>query len=233
MVILSKGSKPDNLELHNSQKLSFRNIWVIHLNFVDFKSFLESNSLDILALLRQTWMTQLILAISLWGVLSFLSLKRFYCSYAWSGSLCEGRTSFCTGLVSRKFCRLLLKFLTGFTSLSVLHLFPLSIIFWSLCTFFYPISSNIDEVLLIHLSTNLFVFVCFINIHHKDWLTYSGGVVLVHDTYSKDSQPNNAWFMHKLSINRLAWGIQSTAHWKVITFYWIIQIGLNPLLVKL
>ena len=44
----------------------------------------------------------------------------------------------------------------------------------SLCTVFDSISSNIDEVLLINPSANVFVFEDF-NVHHKDWLTYSGG----------------------------------------------------------
>ena len=44
----------------------------------------------------------------------------------------------------------------------------------SLCTVFDSISSNIDEVLSINLSANVFVFGDF-NVHHKDWLTYSGG----------------------------------------------------------
>ena len=44
----------------------------------------------------------------------------------------------------------------------------------SLCTVFDSISSNIDEVLLINPSANVFVFGDF-NIHHKDWLTYSSG----------------------------------------------------------
>ena len=39
---------------------------------------------------------------------------------------------------------------------------------------FYSISSNIDEVLSINPSANVFVFGDF-NVHHKDWLTYSGG----------------------------------------------------------
>ena len=43
----------------------------------------------------------------------------------------------------------------------------------SLCTVFDSTSSNIDEVLLINPSANVFVFGNF-NIHHKDWLTYSG-----------------------------------------------------------
>ena len=38
---------------------------------------------------------------------------------------------------------------------------------------FDSISSNTDEVLLISSSTNIFVFRDF-NVHHKDWLTYSG-----------------------------------------------------------
>ena len=44
----------------------------------------------------------------------------------------------------------------------------------SLCTVFDSISSNIDEVLLINPSANAFVFGDF-NVHHKDWLPYSGG----------------------------------------------------------
>ena len=43
----------------------------------------------------------------------------------------------------------------------------------ALCTVFDSISSNIDEVLLINPSANVFVFGDF-NIHHKDWLTHSG-----------------------------------------------------------
>ena len=44
----------------------------------------------------------------------------------------------------------------------------------SLCAVFDSISSNIDEVLSINPSANVFVFGDF-NVHHKDWLTYSGG----------------------------------------------------------
>ena len=50
MTILSKACKPDNFELHNSLKLRFMNIQVLRSNFVDCKSFHESNSPDILAL---------------------------------------------------------------------------------------------------------------------------------------------------------------------------------------
>ena len=44
----------------------------------------------------------------------------------------------------------------------------------SLHTVFDSISSNIDEVLSINTSANFFFFGDF-NVHHKDWLTYSGG----------------------------------------------------------
>ena len=44
----------------------------------------------------------------------------------------------------------------------------------ALCTVFDSISSNIDEVLSINPSANVFVFGDF-NLHHKDWLTYSSG----------------------------------------------------------
>ena len=39
---------------------------------------------------------------------------------------------------------------------------------------FDSFSSNIEEVLSINPSANVFVFGDF-NVHHKDWLTYSGG----------------------------------------------------------
>ena len=71
MVILSKACKPDNFESHNSLKLSFTNIWGLRLNFVDCKSFLESNSPDILALCETNLDDSTILATSLWEVSSF------------------------------------------------------------------------------------------------------------------------------------------------------------------
>ena len=42
------------------------------------------------------------------------------------------------------------------------------------CTVFDSISSNIDEVLSINPSAYVFVFGDF-NMHHRDWLSYSGG----------------------------------------------------------
>ena len=97
-------------------------------------------------------------------------------AYAWSCKICKGRTSFCIGLISRKHCRFLL---TAGIQLALLYSVPYFFFVYqspslSLWTVFDSISSNIDEVLLINLSANFFVFGEF-NIHHKDWLTYSGG----------------------------------------------------------
>ena len=44
----------------------------------------------------------------------------------------------------------------------------------SLCTVSNSISSNVDDVPSIKPSANVFVFGDF-KVHHKDWLTYSGG----------------------------------------------------------
>ena len=104
-------------------------------------------------------------------VLSSFNPKWFYYSHAWSCSLCERRTYFCMGLISRK---LLLMFLTSFTSVSVLLLFPLLITFFVLVHgfLFYFIKhrwSSPDQTIC--------YCICLwrLFIRHKDWLAYSGG----------------------------------------------------------
>ena len=72
------------------------------------------------------------------------------------------------GVISRKILQILTYVLTGFSSLSVLLLFPLSTLSSSLCTVFDSISCNIDLVLSINPSANVFVFGDF-TVHHKDW----------------------------------------------------------------
>ena len=49
MDILPEGRKPGNFESHKTVKLIFTAIWSLRLSFVECKSFLESNSPDILA----------------------------------------------------------------------------------------------------------------------------------------------------------------------------------------
>ena len=103
-------------------------------------------------------------------MLSFFYPKRFL--YAWSCRLCERRISFCMGLISGKLSGFLLMFLTRLTLLSVLLFFlyrsPSSL----LCTIFYSISSNIDKLLFINPSANVFVLEALMII--KGWLIYSG-----------------------------------------------------------
>ena len=50
MVIFLKGHKPDNFDSHNSLKVSFTNIRGLLSSFVEYESFLESNSPDVLGL---------------------------------------------------------------------------------------------------------------------------------------------------------------------------------------
>ena len=115
MAILSKACKPDNFEMHNSLKLSFTNIRSIHLNFVDCEFFLESNSPDIFALCE----TNLDDSIDSgnFSVRGYLPLIRKDCSTHMHGLTVYVKkgTSLCTGLTSRKICRFLLMFSTGFT----------------------------------------------------------------------------------------------------------------------
>ena len=144
------------------------------MNFVDCESFLESNSPDILALCE----TNLDDSIDSgnFSVRGYLPLIRkdsnthihglaVYVKeglpFAWDLSLEKSADSYlCFRLALRH-------------SVSYFFFFyrsPSS----SLCKVFDSISSNIDEVLWINPSANVFVFGDF-NVHNKDWLTYSGG----------------------------------------------------------
>ena len=71
----SQDLKPNNFESQNSLTLNFTNIQSLRWNFVDCESFLELSPLDILLYVGQTWMTQLILALFLCGVV-FLYSRR-------------------------------------------------------------------------------------------------------------------------------------------------------------
>ena len=131
MAILSKACKPDNFELHNSLKLTFTNIWGLHSNFVDCESFLESKFPDILALC-ETNLDDLIDSANF--------SVRGYIPLIWKDSrtyphgpafYVKEVLSFCMEIMSRKLCRFLIMFWTGFAWLSVLFLFPLLITFFA------------------------------------------------------------------------------------------------------
>ena len=64
MAILSKACKPDDFKSHNSLNLSFTNIrGLVRILLIANRS-LNQTLLTLLLCVRQTWMTQLILAIS-------------------------------------------------------------------------------------------------------------------------------------------------------------------------
>ena len=174
MAILSKACKPDNFESHNSLKLSFANIRGLRSNFVDCESFLESNSPDILALCE----TNLDDSIDSgnFSVRGYLPLIRKDSSTQMHGlavyvkeGLPFARDLSLENSADSYLCFRLALLHSG-SYFFFLYRSPSS----SLCTVFDSISSNIDEVLSINPSANVFVFGDF-NVHHKDWLTYSGG----------------------------------------------------------
>ena len=170
MAILSKACKPDNFESHDSQKLSFMNIGGLRLNFVDC----ESNSPDILALCE----TNLDDSIDSgnFSVRGYLPLIRKDSSTHMHGlavfvkeGLPFARDLSLENSTDSYLC-FRLALLHSVSYFFFLYRSPSS----SLCTVLDSISSNIDEVLSINPSANVFVFGdC--NVHHKDWLTYSGG----------------------------------------------------------
>ena len=147
---------------------------------------LNQTLLTFLLCVRLTWMTQL------WQILcerlSSFNLKRFWYSYAWSRSLCEARTSLCMGTYLQKTLQILTCFRFALLHSVSYFFFPYRSLFLSLWTIFDSISSNIDEVLSINPSTIVFVFRDF-NVHHKDWLTYSGGT----------DRPGELWYNFSIS----------------------------------
>ena len=160
MAIFSKVWKPD-FESHNSLKLSFTNIWGLCSNFSGCESFLEENSLDILAVCETD------LNHSIYYGNCYV---RDYLPLIWlagSCSLCEGKTSFCMWLISRKLCRFLFMFW-----LALLH--SVSYVFFlsespSLSKVFDAIYSNIDDVLSIIPSANVFVIEALMSIIWTGW----------------------------------------------------------------
>ena len=174
MVILSKACKPDNFESHNSLKLSFTNIRGLRSNFVDCESFLESNSPDILALCETNLDDSIDSGnFSVRGYLPLIRKNSNTHMHGLAVYVKEG-LPFARDLSREKSAYSYLCF-----RLALLH--SVSYFFFlyrspssSLPTVFDSISSNIDEVFSINPSANVFVFGDF-NVHHKDWLTYSGG----------------------------------------------------------
>ena len=172
-MIISKGCKPGNFQSHNSIKLSFTNVRGLRWNFVGCESFLESNSPDILALCE----TNLDDSVDSgnFSARGYLPLIRKDSSNMHDLAVCakEG-LPFERDLSLENTTESYLCF-----RLALLH--SVSYFFFlyrslssSLYMVFDFISCNIDEVLSVNQSANVYVFGEF-NVHHKDWLAYSGG----------------------------------------------------------
>ena len=150
MAILSKACKPDNFESHNSLKLSFTNI--------DCESFLESNSPDIHALCE----TNLDDSID-----SGNFSVRGYLPLIWkdSSTHMHGLTvylkeelPFAQDLTLENSADSYLCFRLALLHLVFYFFFLYRSPSSSLCMVFDSVSSNIDEVLSINLSANVFAF---------------------------------------------------------------------------
>ena len=134
----------NNFESHNSVKLSFRNIWGLCSSFCWLRIF---------PWIKLSWHPCSVCGLTVY-VKEGLPLARDL-------SLENSADSYLS-------FRLALFFSVSY--FFFLYRSPFS----SLCTVFNSISSDIDEVLSISPSANIFVFGDF-NAHHRDWIAYSGG----------------------------------------------------------
>ena len=156
MATLSK-----TCESYNFLKLSFTNIWGLHLNFADCESFLESNSPDILPL----WETNLDDSID-----SANFSVRGYFPLIWKDSSIHmhGLTVYVKEGVPFKWVLSLENSADSYLSFQLVLLHSLSHFF-----FLFRSSSSFLCAVFGSLSSN-FVFGDF-NVHHTDWLTYFDG----------------------------------------------------------
>ena len=173
MPILWKGCEPDNLESHNFLNLIFTNIWSLCSNFVDCKSFLESNSPDILALCKKNLDESI--NSGNFSVRGYLLLIRKDSATHMHGlgvyekeGLPFARDLPIENSADSYLC-FRLALLQSISYFFFLYQSPSS----PLWTVFESFSSNIDKFLSINPSANVFVFGDF-SVHHKDMLTYSG-----------------------------------------------------------
>ena len=97
MVLLPKGCKPDNFKSRNSVKRSFITIRVFVQVLLNVNLSFNQILMTFLLYVRQN--VDGSLDSDNFSVRGYHS-KGFYYSHAWSCSLYEERTSFCTGLIS-------------------------------------------------------------------------------------------------------------------------------------
>ena len=156
MATLSKVCKSNNFEPHSSLKLSFLNIWDLRSNFVEWVSFLESNSPDTLAFCETNLDDSIDSGnFSVTGYLPLIRKDSVTQTHGLAVYVKEGLPfAWDLSLEKSADCHLCFR-------LALLH--TVSFFFFpyqspSLCKVFNSISCNIDEVLLIKSSANVFVF---------------------------------------------------------------------------
>ena len=159
---------------YTTLKLSFTNIRSLRSNFVECESFLESNSPDILALCEANLDDSIDSGnSSVRGYLPLIrkdSITHIHGLAVYVKEVLPSPRDVSLENSADSYLCFRLALLHSVSYFFCLYRSPSSL----LCTVFYSISSNIDEVLSTNPSANVFVFGDF-NVHHKDWLTYSGG----------------------------------------------------------
>ena len=150
------------------------NIWCLRSNFVYCKSFLESNSPDILVLCETNLEDSVDSSNFTVRVYLLLIQKDSFTRMHGLAVYVKEGLPFAQDISLENSADSYLCF-----RLALLH--SVSYFFFlyrspssALCMVFYSISSNIDEVLSINPSANVFVFGDF-NVHHKDWFIDSDG----------------------------------------------------------
>ena len=111
---------------------------------------------------------------------------------------------YCLGFLVVFNCLCLTQCPTSFSSINHLHLLA-----WFLILF----QPTLDEDLLINPSANMFLFGEF-NIHHKDWLTYSGGT-------DRPSEPCYSFPISNTLLRWLMFLLTSLAVILTVLLFWI------------
>ena len=142
MAILSKGCKPDNFEPHKSVKRRFRKLQGLHSNVFDVNLFLNQTFLTFLLYVRQTWMTRLVLEISVKAYLPLIRKDSITLMYGLAVHINEGlafaQDLFLENSADCYLCfRLALFYLAS--CFSFIFRSPLSLwtVFYSICPEFY------------------------------------------------------------------------------------------------
>ena len=168
MATLSKACAPDNFELHKSLKLTFTNIWDLCSSFVDRQSVLESKSPDILALCETNLDDSIDCGnFSVRGYLPLIGKDSSTNMHGLAVYIKEGlplAQDVSLENSADSYLCFQLALLHSVSYFFFLYRSPSS----ALCTVFDSVSSNIDEVLSINPSANVFIFGDS-NVHHKDW----------------------------------------------------------------